>query len=78
MGSNLVKTPETFQVAHMRQLLKLFSKCKDHLFDSNSSFPQVSPTISTKCDIIFQDKVNANMNMTYGSSTVSFDIFFVP
>lgn len=31
--------------------------------------PQVSPTISTKCDIIFQDKVNANMNMTYGSST---------
>ena len=50
-------------------------KCKDHFFDSISSFPQVSPTISTTCDIIFQDKVNANMNMTYGSSTVSFEVF---
>ena len=32
---------------------------------------QMSPSVGTACDIIYQDKIEANINMAYGSSTVS-------
>ncbi|XP_073227915.1 uncharacterized protein [Porites lutea] len=31
--------------------------------------PQKSPLVGTSCDIIYQDKIEANINMAYGSST---------
>lgn len=31
--------------------------------------PQASPTVGTACDIIYQENMNANINLTYGSST---------
>jgi len=31
--------------------------------------PQKPPSIGTACDIIYQDKIEANINMAYGSST---------
>lgn len=34
-------------------------------------FKQKSPSEGAVCDIIYQDKIEANINMAYGSSTVS-------
>ena len=38
---------------------------------TNDSYQQEHPSIGTACDIIYQDKIEANINMVYGSSTVS-------
>ena len=42
----------------------------------NQSGLQKSPSEGTSCDIIYQDKIEANINIAYGSSTVSFLITF--
>ena len=44
----------------------------------DTNFPQQeSPLVGTSCDIIYQDKIEANINMAYGSSTVSCSPFFL-
>ena len=44
----------------------------------DANFPQQeSPLVGTSCDIIYQDKIEANINMANGSSTVSCSPFFL-
>ena len=48
-----------------------FVVCNQYLWQS-FVIKQKPPSFGTACDIIYQDKIEANIDMAYASSTVSF------